>query len=93
MRVVVLDNLRRWGWDLAVLLVGVVVIAALLQKNHRFFHDDAFISLRYARNLAETGLAQWNPGEWVEGYTSFLHVALSGGLIPHSPSKSLISLS
>ena len=81
MRVVVLDNLRRWGWDLAVLLVGVVVIAALLQKNHRFFHDDAFISLRYARNLAETGLAQWNPGEWVEGYTSFLHVALSGGLI------------
>jgi hypothetical protein len=39
---------------------------------NRFVQDDAFISFRYARNLAEgLGLA-WNPGERVEGYTNFL---------------------
>jgi hypothetical protein len=39
-------------------------------------HDDAFISMRYARHLAAgTGLT-FNPGERVEGYTNFLWTVL-----------------
>jgi hypothetical protein len=38
--------------------------------------DDAYISLRYARNL-ESGLGLvWNPGEPIEGYTDFFWVVL-----------------
>ena len=39
--------------------------------------DDAFISLRYARNLAEGHGLVYNPGERVEGYTNFLWTVLS----------------
>jgi len=46
----------------------VVIIA----WKTRFILDDAFISLRYARNLAEGNGLVWNPGEFVEGYTNFL---------------------
>lgn len=63
------------------LLLAVAVLAVLLVKHRAFFHDDAFITLRYALNLAQTGLPQWNPGEWAEGYTSLLHMAAIGGLI------------
>lgn len=38
--------------------------------------DDAYISLRYARNLAEGHGLSWNPGEAVEGYTDFFWVLL-----------------
>ncbi|MEI8259740.1 MAG: hypothetical protein WCJ30_29085, partial [Deltaproteobacteria bacterium] len=39
--------------------------------------DDAFISFRYARNLAEGRGLVWNPGERVEGYTDFLWMVLN----------------
>jgi arabinofuranosyltransferase len=35
-------------------------------------HDDAMISMRYARNLAEGHGLTWSGGEKVEGYTNFL---------------------
>jgi arabinofuranosyltransferase len=38
--------------------------------------DDAYISLRYARHLAQGLGLVWNPGEPVEGYTDFLWVIL-----------------
>lgn len=41
-----------------------------------FLCDDAFISFRYARNLAELGALELNPGERVEGYTNFLWVVM-----------------
>lgn len=41
-----------------------------------FLCDDAFISFRYARNLAEQGALVFNPGERVEGYTNFLWVVV-----------------
>jgi len=65
----------------AVLLILTLAFALFsLQTFQRFYSDDAFISLRYARNwLAGAGLA-WNPGERVEGYTDFLHVLLVSGL-------------
>jgi len=52
--------------------------------------DDAMISMRYARNLAEGEGLRWNPGETpVEGYTNFLWtVAMAGAhLVPVPESK------
>lgn len=63
------------------LLCGLAVLSAFLYKHSHFLHDDALITLRYALNFAQTGLPQWNPGEWVEGYTSLLHVVVLGGFI------------
>lgn len=39
---------------------------------NRFILDDALISFRYARHLAEGVGLVYNPGEYVEGYTNFL---------------------
>jgi hypothetical protein len=40
--------------------------------------DDAFVSLRYARNLAHGAGLVYNAGERVEGYTNFLWTLLLG---------------
>ncbi len=46
-------------------------------RHYAFTTDDAFISFRYARNLAEGHGLVFNPGgERVEGYTNFLWVLL-----------------
>ena len=46
--------------------------------GRRYFvlFDDAFISLRYARNAASGLGLVWNPGERVEGYTNLLMTLL-----------------
>ena len=41
------------------------------QRTYTLF-DDAMISMRYARNLAEGNGLVWNEGEHLEGYTNFL---------------------
>jgi hypothetical protein len=46
--------------------------AAVFFRLWRFVIDDAFISLRYARNLATGHGLVYNAGERVEGYTNFL---------------------
>jgi arabinofuranosyltransferase len=59
--------------------VGLVVFLALVHADAwSFVCDDAFISFRYARNLAEHGELAFNvdPLERVEGYTNFLWVAV-----------------
>lgn len=62
---------------LAAILIALALGAFILNSNRLFFHDDAYISLRYARNyLAGLGLV-WNPGERVQGYTNFLHLILT----------------
>ena len=49
--------------------------AVLSGERTWWLDDDAMISMRYARNLAQgTGLV-WNAGERVEGYTNFLWTA------------------
>lgn len=69
-------------WLLRLIAVLVAAAAALnAVKFSGFFHDDALISLRYARNLSEFGELAWNPGEPVEGYTNPLHVLLTSALI------------
>ena len=59
----------------------LTIFAILLWKIRSFFHDDALISLRYARNLAEHGQLVWNLGEYAEGYTNLLHILLVTPLI------------
>jgi arabinofuranosyltransferase len=71
---------RRWpisgrGLELLALLLlsaWVVFQTALLDWKL----DDAFISFAYARNWAAGAGVVFNPGERVEGYTSFLWVLL-----------------
>lgn len=61
----------------AVALVCALAIAAEeFATNLTFYHDDAYITLRYARNLLEHHAAEWNLGERVQGYTSTLHLGL-----------------
>ena len=72
-----MGELRHW---LPRLLLAAVVaaIAFVGWRELFFFTDDAFIAFRYASNaIAGHGLT-WNPPPFqpVEGYTSFLWVAL-----------------
>ncbi len=46
-----------------------------------FLNDDAFISFRYAQNLASHGELTFNLGERVEGYTNFLWTLLMSGVM------------
>jgi hypothetical protein len=65
-------------------LAAIAGSAAILLLQSRFyFHytsDDAYISYRYARNLADGVGLVWNPGEHVEGYSNFLWVGILAGL-------------
>ena len=53
-----------------------VGFGVLLAWINRFVQDDAYISFRYARNLADGFGLVWNIGERVEGYTNFLWTLL-----------------
>jgi len=64
------------GHSIVVLCVAALLLhlaaAALLQGA--WCIDDAYISFRYARNLARGAGLVWNPGELVDGYTNFAWV-------------------
>jgi hypothetical protein len=60
----------------AAIALSLVLAAYLLYINRAFFHDDAYITLRYARSLLEGKGIVWNPGEYVQGYTDFFHLVL-----------------
>ena len=66
-------------WDKRdVLLVGLCSALLIgLSRRFDFFCDDAFITLRYAHNLATHGAPVYNLGEKVEGYTSLAWLALA----------------
>ncbi|MFN8052084.1 MAG: hypothetical protein U0Q22_11640 [Acidimicrobiales bacterium] len=53
-------------------VAGLAVAAAIVAWAFRFVQDDAFITFRYARNLARGEGLVLNPGQRVEGYTNFL---------------------
>ena len=56
---------------------AVCLIALCLWRNHSFFHDDAYITLRYASHLLGGSGPVWNKqGARVEGFTSPLHMLL-----------------
>lgn len=65
-----LDRIVKGRWALAEgLLYAVTAVTAWMV---RFLQDDAFITYRYARNLARGNGLVFNRGEKVEGYTNFL---------------------
>jgi arabinofuranosyltransferase len=63
--------------------VGLVALVHALRAFQSAFSDDAFITFRYAKHLAEGSGLRWNRGDApVEGFTSLLHVLLlSGGIL------------
>jgi tetratricopeptide (TPR) repeat protein len=69
----------------ALLAAGAALTLAILIAHawaYRFLTDDAFISFRYARNLASGAGLVFNPGhERVEGYTNFLWVILLAAFV------------
>jgi hypothetical protein len=58
--------LLRKYWILFASLVAVRIIGS----NYFHFYDDAYITLRYARNLIEGNGFVFNPGEWILGITT-----------------------
>jgi hypothetical protein len=57
-----------------------LLAVALAHSWHRaFLIDDAYISFRYARNLAEGNGLVFNIGDRVEGYTNFLWTLMMAG--------------
>lgn len=73
---------RRWprvARGLGALTVGLAMLVGLRQGwQLRWLGDDAYISYRYAENLASGQGLVFNPGEWVEGYTNFLWTSILG---------------
>lgn len=66
---------RVWNIDRRDLLVlgALILLAWVLQSFFlNYTVDDAFISFRYSRNLAQGEGLVFNPGERVEGFTNFL---------------------
>ncbi len=73
-------------------LGGILVFGLILAWHNRFLMDDAFISFRYAANLAAGHGLVFNVGERVEGYTNFswtvlLAAAIRLGLAPEAASQ------
>lgn len=59
---------------------GAAVFFLNAGVHARWYHDDSFITLRYARNLADGLGPVYNAGERVEGYTNFLWMLLLAGM-------------
>ena len=75
-----LDLDRRDGLAVAITLAPFILLS---WEFFWFTLDDAYITLRYAKHLAEGSGLVWNVGaDPVEGYTSSLWVVI--GVIPHA---------
>ena len=65
-----------WRWAA---IAGVVAVGVAGASRLAWVCDDAFISYRYARNLANGLGLVYNAGERVEGYSNFLWTLLLAG--------------
>jgi arabinofuranosyltransferase len=72
-----LMNRRLSPVEIAVLLASFGVAALGFYTYRAFYHDDAYISLRYVYNFLHGHGLVWNTGERVEGYSNFLMVILT----------------
>ena len=63
------------------LLLAVAIFVYHAGLYWHWLEDDAFISLRYARNLVEGPGLVFNPGQMVEGYSNFAWVMFSAGCL------------
>lgn len=79
----------------AIVVAGTVaLIVQYFQLIHEYMSDDAFITFRYAENLARGLGPVWNEGERVEGYTNFgwllvLALGVKLGVDPVDASRAL----
>ena len=69
----------RRGREL-IILAALVALFIATANALRFTVDDAYIAMRYARNLVEGRGLVYNPGERVEGFTSPLWVLILAGI-------------
>lgn len=67
---------RKSQWPLILFLLVLALLPYIHQAGayRHYTNDDAYITLRYARNLAAGRGPFFNAGEHVEGYTNFLHM-------------------
>lgn len=68
-------------WNRFCLALSLLFLLGTMAFFWGFVQDDAYISLRYARNLAEGKGMAFNPHEAVEGYTNFAWTLLAALLI------------
>ncbi|WP_032915740.1 hypothetical protein [Leptospira santarosai] len=59
-----------------ILIILLILFGIISAYRMRWISDDAFISLRYAKNFADGKGLVFNEGEFVEGYTNFLWTIL-----------------
>ncbi|MBI5267634.1 MAG: hypothetical protein HY851_10420 [candidate division Zixibacteria bacterium] len=70
----------RRSLQIVVLALIILVAVGEIYQYRLFYHDDAFISLRYVRNFLNGDGLVWNAGERVEGYSNFLLVIIVAAL-------------
>lgn len=63
------------------LLLPMILAGLCMWRMHEHTVDDAFISYRYARNLARGWGLVFNEGERIEGYTNFLFTVMLAAVI------------
>lgn len=73
---IVLQRKTLWMLTAMAIIIGVYAVAGWHCAG--FTADDAFISFRYAENLAGGRGLVFNSGEKIEGYSNFLWVLLLG---------------
>jgi arabinofuranosyltransferase len=61
-------------------LAGAIALVLFHGWYFDYYADDAFIALRYSRNLADGLGPNWNSTGRVEGYTSFSWMAIHAGM-------------
>ena len=71
----------QYAWPILVWSGGLSLLVWQFYRQRWFFHDDAFISLRYVDHLVKSGELTWNFGERVEGYTNFLQILATAVLV------------
>jgi arabinofuranosyltransferase len=71
-------SVAKWRDPATLATVAVLVLGLVHAARWSFLCDDAYISFRYARNLADFGELAFNvaPLERVEGYTNFAWVVV-----------------
>ncbi|UCD94922.1 MAG: hypothetical protein JSU69_02400, partial [Candidatus Zixiibacteriota bacterium] len=80
--------MRQPKYIFIALTIIILAVLAVHIWHYFFLVDDAFISFRYAANIASGHGAVFNVGERVEGYTNFLWVVILSlfsliGISPH----------
>ena len=71
----VLEKIVR-HYSLFLIAFSLIVLFFFLYSNRRFYHDDAYITLRYADNFIHGHGIVWNTGEFVQVYTNFFYLLL-----------------